>query len=755
MKLFGYLDRWCVAQGERVTAHLASAAPGPATVDLVMLGQGDERADADGIRFRPVPSVPAQEVALEWQPTDAGSCAVVERLGPRDASPDTFPDTGLLALYCQAWAATDGDSVIAFAGSRAPVAGTASAGPALVVGFDADWRPYLQAGHERGTCTLQLAQRRWYLLVLEWRSDDAQVQLSVLTPEGRVLERVRCPRPPQAPAIDPDGSLVLAGRPLADGTIGAHFNGRIERPAILKGAAEPAAIARWLRAPSGAAPGEIHACWDFAIGMDAWAIQDTGPHGLHGRLLNAPKRAVRGVGWSGRHLDWRQCPAEYGAIHFHEDDLDDARWEPSLAVALPGELASGAYAVRIRRADETLLLPVFVRAAEPGRAARVAVVFPTFTYLAYANDHTLLHGNNGEVLAARAIALESRDVAMADHPEWGLSLYDTHRDGSGVTLASRLRPTLTFAPDQRAWQGGEGSGRWNYSADLVLVEWLHREGIAWEALTDEDLEAHGAQLLSAYDVVLTGSHPEYVTPRMLEAYRSYVSGRGRLMYLGGNGFYWKVATHPARPGLIELRRAEDGNRSWAEEPGEYFHQLDGEYGGLWRRSGVAPQGWLGVGYSGQGFRRSVGYRRSDDGDRAEVAFVFDGVPEREFGHDGVFGGGCAGIEVDRADELLGTPREGYVLATSLPFDETYFMANEELLVTRPTVSGSYAPSVRADVFLLASEGGGAVFSVGSIAWIGGLAEAGGDPGVSRITRNLLDRFRDPAPLPVRGGPYRY
>jgi N,N-dimethylformamidase len=240
---------------------------------------------------------------------------------------------------------------------------------------------------------------------------------------------------------------------------------------------------------------------------------------------------------------------------------------------------------------------------------------------------------------------------------------------------------------------------------------------------------------------------------MLAAYRAFVSARGRLMYLGGNGFYWKVATEPQRPGLIELRRAEDGNRSWAEEPAEYYHQLDGTYGGLWRRSGVAPQAWLGVGYSGQGFRRSVGYRRSADGERPEVAFVLDGVATQEFGLRGVFGGGCAGIEVDRADELLGSPREGFLLASSLPFDETYFMTNEELLVTRPTVSGSYASSIRSDLFLLATEGGGAVFSVGSIAWIGGLAHEGGDEDVGRITRNVLNRFLDPAPLPVRSGPY--
>jgi N,N-dimethylformamidase len=218
------------------------------------------------------------------------------------------------------------------------------------------------------------------------------------------------------------------------------------------------------------------------------------------------------------------------------------------------------------------------------------------------------------------------------------------------------------------------------------------------------------------------------------------------MYLGGNGFYWKVACHPELPGVVELRRAEDGNRSWAEEPGEYYHAYDGAYGGLWRRSGLAPQAWLGVGYSGQGFRRSTGYRRTDAAGAPEVAFVFEGVEEAEFGLRGAIGGGCAGIEVDRHDEALGSESCAWRIATSLPFDGTYLVANEELLVSRPTISAEYSPAVRADVVLQPAAGGGAVFSTGSIAWIGGLAADGGDAAVRRITGNVLRRFLQPEPL---------
>ncbi len=440
----------------------------------------------------------------------------------------------------------------------------------------------------------------------------------------------------------------------------------------------------------------------------------------------------------------------------------DAGWPLTARIDLAASLPSGAYAVRARCEGDppsavTLghcRLPLFVRAppATEARAsgADVAVVFPTFTYLAYGNDRCALLGHNPEVLAACVISLEPTDVLLSHHPEWGLSLYDTHGDGSGISFASRSRPIPTLQPDQRAWQAGEGSGRWNYPGDLLLVEWLEREGIAWHALTDEDLHEQGAAALAPYRVVLTGNHPEYATPQLIGAYRQYLDDGGRMMYLGGNGFYWKIACSDALPGVIELRRAEDGNRSWAEEPGEYYHAFDGSYGGLWRRNGLAPQSWLGVGYSGQGFRRSTGYVRSTDSDLPEVAFVFAGVQQREFGNRGAIGGGCAGIEVDRCDPLLGSDPAGFLLATSQPFDATYFVANEELLVSRPTISAEFSPTVRADLFMQHVPGGGSVFSTGSIAWIGGLAAKDGDAAVQRVTRNVLTRFLNPDALPRRG-----
>ena len=133
-----------------------------------------------------------------------------------------------------------------------------------------------------------------------------------------------------------------------------------------------------------------------------------------------------------------------------------------------------------------------------------------------------------------------------------------------------------------------GSGLRHLPADTHLTGWLDRMGIPYDVVTDHDLHDKGVEILSSYKVVLTGSHPEYHTENTLDALQAYTETGGRLMYLGGNGFYWRVALSDAVPGAIEVRRTEGGIRTWPAEPGEYYHAFDGAYGGLWRRSDRPP-----------------------------------------------------------------------------------------------------------------------------------------------------------------------
>jgi N,N-dimethylformamidase len=334
-----------------------------------------------------------------------------------------------------------------------------------------------------------------------------------------------------------------------------------------------------------------------------------------------------------------------------------------------------------------------------------------------------------------------------EHPDYSTSTYNRHPDGAGHALSSMRRPILTMRPGFMTFDDPKGSGLRHFPADSHLTDWLEEKGFPFDVVTDEDLDSEGVALLRRYRCVVTGSHPEYHTPGTLDALQEYVSDGGRLAYLGGNGFYWKVARRRDRPHLLEIRRAEGGIRAWAAEPGEYFHQLDGSLGGLWRRNGRPPQMLCGVGFSGQGKFEGSHYRVMPGAADPRAAWIMEGVtPDqhgdgRTFGGFGLSGGGAAGFELDRADTVLGTPPNAVILARSEAHQEHFVTVPEELLTHLTTVTGEKPEElIRAEIAYFETKNGGAVFSVGSITFCGSLWRNGWDGPVSRLLENVVRRF---------------
>ena len=272
---------------------------------------------------------------------------------------------------------------------------------------------------------------------------------------------------------------------------------------------------------------------------------------------------------------------------------------------------------------------------------------------------------------------------MAD-PELGNSLYDLHSDGSGICYSSRLRPVLNMRPKAMSSTAGIGSMLWGYNADTHLTDWLEAEGFAFDVATDEDLHAEGAALLGDYRVVLTGTHPEYYSAAMLRGVHDYTARGGRLMYMGGNGFYWRIAYHPTLPGVIEVRRAEDGTRAWVARPGEYYHSFTGEYGGLWRRQNRPPPAAGRHRLHRPGLRPVQPLPAHAESADPRVAFAFEGIGMDEtIGGFGLIGGGAAGLEVDIVDPELGTPPHTLLVARSEELTDTYLLVNEDLPIATP------------------------------------------------------------------------
>jgi N,N-dimethylformamidase len=488
----------------------------------------------------------------------------------------------------------------------------------------------------------------------------------------------------------------------------------------------------------------VIAAWDFSREIGGVNVIDAGPNGLHGRAVNLPSRAVKGFNWSGNEQNWRHAPLEYGAIHFHDDDLYDAEWETDFTYEIPGDLRSGVYAVRLQADDDEWYVTFFVRPPRGTTTAKTAFLASTATYMAYSNIQWTWQEFFGEVAETYWTTMEPGEVFLQEHAEYGLSTYDNHSDGSGVRYASRLRPVSQVGPKTLPV--------WNINNDTHIIGWFEEKGIEYDVITDEDLHNEGVALLEQYSAVVTGAHPEYYTTAMWDGLRTYLARGGRMAYLGGNGFIWRCAMSDSMPGVIELRRAEDGIRYRNEEPGEYYMEFNGEYGGLWRRLGTSPQALCGVGTVAVGFDVSGYYVRKEGSFDDRAKFIFEGIGDDELiGNFGYFAGGASGTEIDAVDPMLGTPPHTLILATSEGHSANTTIVPDEIGFNHAVMDGIQNPNVRADMTFFETPGGGAVFSVGSIAWPGSLPHNGYDNNVSRICENVLRRFVDDTPFSMPDG----
>ena len=541
---------------------------------------------------------------------------------------------------------------------------------------------------------------------------------------------------------------------------GFVYNGKIDRPRLSKralGKAEIEMLAHGYKNCPSAIREDVVGAWDFHANITTHIastyILDTSASLLNGHAINMPVRAMTGFNWTGDEIVYHHIPHEYGAIHFHDDDIDDARWDVDFEWTVPNNLRSGIYAARLRiggddSPDTEDFVPFVIRPPRGQATAEVAFIMPINSYLAYSNDNLGTNSVVAQLLAGRVPIIQPSDLFLNQHREYGLSTYSLHSDGSGVCYSSRLRPILNMRPKYRHWLS---PSLWQLNADLHLTDWLEQKGLDFDVHTDEDLHREGVDLLSRYKVVLTGSHPEYTSERMFSAYETYQHRGGRWLYLGANGFYWVSEFHPDNHNIIEVRKGEAGTRAWTANPGEYNNAFDGKYGGMWRARGRIPSKLCGLTFTAYGFDVSSYYRRANDSHRPECSWIFEGVGEDEvIGDFGLVGGGAAGLELDRYDLEFGTPHNAYLLARSEDHTNLMLQVNEEIHFS---VRGYYGggtenPQVRADMIYYKAPNGGALFAPGSIAWCGSLSHNNYNNNVSKITYNVIRGFLRDGPLPA-------
>lgn len=189
-----------------------------------------------------------------------------------------------------------------------------------------------------------------------------------------------------------------------------------------------------------------------------------------------------------------------------------------------------------------------------------------------------------------------------------------------------------------------------------------------------------------------------------------------------------------------------GTRAWETAPGEGYHSFTGEWGSLWRYQNRSPNKLCGIGFAAQWFDHSSYYRCTKERNNPRSAFIFDGVDDEIIGDFGLIGGGAAGMEIDRYDPSLGSPRHALVVASSEKHTAAHVVAVEDIFNNYLGTDGEQNIFVRADMTFFETPSGGAVFSTGSISWGGSLFHNHYKNNVSRITLNVLKRFSDPEPF---------
>lgn len=741
--IVGYLDKISANPGDELKVMVSCTAAIEYSATLVRTICGDLNPEGPGFREIEIASDADGTRPAREQRCNAGSFVLVPHIAAYDGQTS-------FSLQAHIWPTTleKGEQGLICLSDEEGTTGVRlmiDAGGCLAVGKfgNADGEVLLSSG-------VPLTARQWYFVALTY---DANTRLLTIYQEpyarsGAGERPLKIARAVTSPLVLPSSPKIIFGalaHNLAEGKhhTSGHYNGKLESPRFSDQALTRLELEKMRQ--DTIAPEIAPSClgfWDFSLEIPSETIIDLSKNSGHGTTINLPARGMTGANWTGEEVSWRAAPSEYGAIHFHDDDLYDAQWEADICFNLPTDLKSGPYAVRLIAGEHEERIPIFICPAPGAKRAPVAFLASTATYMAYANLNPVPF-DIAELLSSRLIILHDANRLIDEHPEWAPSLYDVHSDGSGVCYSSRLRPILNFRPGYISSFGAHGSNLREYNADTHIFDWLHHMDIDYDVITDEDLHEHGYSLLSQYAAVITSTHPEYYSTNMWNATKSYTDSGGRLMVLGGNGYYWRVAYHAKLPGVMEVRRAGPAIRTWETLPGEEFHSFDGKRGGLWRAHSKSPQSIGGVGFISEGFDLSTHYRRTDASRDARADFIFEGIDEDIIGDFGLQGGGAAGIEIDHADINLGTPAHTLILASSENHTEAYRLVNEEMSITVPTVTAPVDARIAADMIFFETSGGGAVFNVGSIAWAGSLSHNGYANNVSKITANVLQRFTEP------------
>ncbi len=141
-------------------------------------------------------------------------------------------------------------------------------------------------------------------------------------------------------------------------------------------------------------------------------------------------------------------------------------------------------------------------------------------------------------------------------------------DGRQVTLAPAARQD---GPSAMAVDRQPAETTLDLSLSEGAAQWLAKR------------DTGGLHLLQLGACVAGGLAPEPAMRQSLTVLQAYKARGGQSVFVGGEGFYWRLSSHLALPGPIAARLDPDRSAAWHAEGGEYRRARDGRAEGLWRR----------------------------------------------------------------------------------------------------------------------------------------------------------------------------
>ena len=757
-KIFGYANRISVQSGDEITFHVNCDGAVHADAQLVRLIHGDSHKAGPGPIEREVDCSVNGGWAVKKQFTQLGSYLEV------DDPQQKLAVNGAVSMMAFIW------PTMPKKGTRQTIVGRwdtfRNVGYALGINPSGHLEFWVGNGKEVDyvTAELPLLERVWYLVGVSYDPITGRAQIyqeGVLNRYnsliGKVVPYKFTSHVSQKFRFKPvhrlETPFIIAGardeHKLRGPFVSDLFVGKIDRPAICDRTLTRQEFDTLKR---GSLPPDdsILAYWDTTAGYSSGGIGqvviDSGPHKLNARGFNHPVRGMTGWNWNGKEDSFRLDPSQYGGIEFHPDIVTDCRWETTKRMTVPDNLPSGIYAIRLRVgpgvgiAEEYIVF--VVRPRKP--KAKLCFLVPTASYLAYGNESLSFDAHIIQPMTGQPPVVTDLDIETYEHREYGLSTYDHFEDGAGVCFSSYLRPLINMRPKYRM---SSMNITWQFPADLSIVAWIEHMGYDCDFITDEDLHREGSEILRPYNCVISGTHPEYVSERMLDAQEDYVADGGRLIYMGGNGYYWVTGFAQDNPECMEVRKLDSGMRAWAAKAGEHYLQTTGEKSGLWRNRGRAPQKLTGVGFIAEGFETSAHYRKMPDAWHRTASWITEGVEGEIIGDMGLAYGGAAGVELDRYDLTLGTPPHTKIIASSGGHSDNYVLVTEELLYAYAGLVGSLDYRIRADMTYFTAPNNGAVFCTGSIAYGQALPANGFENSASKVLANVVNAFLNSGQLP--------